>query len=370
MSFDIFFHRGAPSRNDIILAPTSLNNKNHLFISFFFIFFFFMTRGKAISPYIRAKIRERRSSGAKIHELMKEFQVSRQTVQRACKKPESKPKLRGRPYILSSSDRRRLAAQSRTHPTETAKQLAERLRISASECTIHRELNAKNFSSVRVRKTPQIPEAAIAKRLAFAREYLHKGNEFWKKVIFSDEKKWELKGNDGYVRVWRENANDYTFETNARHHPGIMVWGAICANGARYTQRIKPKMNASAYQNLLAQEVFDLDLANLPADFVFQQDNASIHNARSTMDFFRDHEIPVLTWPPYSPDLNIIENMWGLVSQKIYEGGREFKTSQELWDCVSHHFLSISDEVVGRLFQSMTDHLISVIANHGKRTCY
>ena len=129
-------------------------------------------------------------------------------------------------------------------------------------------------------------------------------------------------------------------------------------------------MNASAYQNLLAQEVFDLDLANLPANFVFQQDNASIHNARSMMDFFQDNKIPVLTWPPYSPDLNIIENMWGLVSQKIYEGGREFKTSQELWDCMSHHFLSISDEVVGRLFQSMTDHLISVIANHGKRTCY
>ena len=204
-----------------------------------------MGRGKAVSPYVKAKIREKRAAGAKIQELMKEFQVSRRTVQRACKSRTSKPKLRGRPYVLSPSDRRKLADRARRHPTETADQLRKKIGISASVRTIHHELIRRNFTSVRVRKMPQISESAIAKRLSFAREYLHKGNDFWKRVIFSDEKKWELHKNDGYVRVWKEGSADITFESDVRRYPGIMVWGAICENGARYIQRIRPKLKAA-----------------------------------------------------------------------------------------------------------------------------
>jgi transposase len=40
----------------------------------------------------------------------------------------------------------------------------------------------------------------------------------------------------------------------------------------------------------------------------FMQDNAPIHSAQKVQDWLRNHEIPVMTWPPYSPDLNPIEN--------------------------------------------------------------
>jgi hypothetical protein len=32
---------------------------------------------------------------------------------------------------------------------------------------------------------------------------------------------------------------------------------------------------------------------------------------------------------PYSPDLNIIENLWGIVSNKVYDYGKEYKTADE-----------------------------------------
>ena len=95
-----------------------------------------MGRGKAVPPYVKAKIREKRAAGAKIQELMNEFHVSCRTVHRACKLHNSKPKLRGRPFVLSSSDQRRLAARARRHPTETARQLAKKIGVSVSERTI------------------------------------------------------------------------------------------------------------------------------------------------------------------------------------------------------------------------------------------
>ncbi len=53
------------------------------------------------------------------------------------------------------------------------------------------------------------------------------------------------------------------------------------------------------------------------ADFIFQQDLAPAHSAKATITWFKDHGIPVLNWPANSPDLNPIENLWGIVKRKM-----------------------------------------------------
>ncbi len=44
------------------------------------------------------------------------------------------------------------------------------------------------------------------------------------------------------------------------------------------------------------------------ADFIFQQDLASAHTAKSTKSLLNEHGVGVLDWPANSPDLNI-ENL-------------------------------------------------------------
>ena len=53
------------------------------------------------------------------------------------------------------------------------------------------------------------------------------------------------------------------------------------------------------------------------ADFTFQQDLMPAHSARSTIRWLEDHGIEVLPWPANSPDLNPIENLWGLVKRRM-----------------------------------------------------
>ncbi len=44
-------------------------------------------------------------------------------------------------------------------------------------------------------------------------------------------------------------------------------------------------------------------------DFIFQQDLAPAHTAKSTKSWLNDHGVGVLDWPANSPDLNPIENL-------------------------------------------------------------
>ncbi len=69
------------------------------------------------------------------------------------------------------------------------------------------------------------------------------------------------------------------------------------------------KVNAAIYQDIL--EHFMLPSADKfygDADFIFQQDLALAHTAKSTKSWFNDHGVTLLDWPANSPDLNPIKN--------------------------------------------------------------
>ncbi len=53
------------------------------------------------------------------------------------------------------------------------------------------------------------------------------------------------------------------------------------------------------------------------ADFIFQQDLAPAHTAKGTKSWFNEHDVGVLDWPANSPNLNLIENIWGSVKRKM-----------------------------------------------------
>lgn len=115
----------------------------------------------------------------------------------------------------------------------------------------------------------------------------------------------------------------------------------------------------------------------LDFDSIFMQDNAPIHKARSVQAWFAEMGIELVDWPPYSPDLNPIENLWKILKAKIIElypklvtmkdnaTTKEYliRAAQEAWDL-------IEDALLDKLASGMQKRVDAIIAAGGWYTKY
>lgn len=123
----------------------------------------------------------------------------------------------------------------------------------------------KGIYSCWASRKPLLSSVNITKRLAFAKQM---ENYDWSKVVFSDEKMWRVRPCGERVKVWRKSRDrfhaDYTVKTVSRS-VGIMVWAAINSSGQVVWKRCPEKVNAEAYQDLLASAIHFIRPRYMPA---------------------------------------------------------------------------------------------------------
>ncbi len=120
------------------------------------------------------------------------------------------------------------------------------------------------------------------------------------------------------------------------------------------------------------------------ADFIFQQDLAPAHTAKSTKSWLNDHGVSVLDWPANSPDLNL-NSAWHGGDQFVallrwYGSPGFFDSGLQLicifWSLVSHFpcqeetWASIPPQQCHKLITSMPRRIETVIKAKGASTKY
>ena len=91
----------------------------------------------------------------------------------------------------------------------------------------------------------------------------------------------------------------------------IIIWTCMTFYGCGLLMKINGKVDQVLYK-----EILEVDLSSTicfynmdPRHFIFQQDNALIHNVKSMKQWFKQHTFGFLQWPAQSPNLNPIQHM-------------------------------------------------------------
>jgi hypothetical protein len=193
----------------------------------------------------------------------------------------------------------------------------------------------------------------------------------WQYTVFSDEKKFDLDGPDGYKNYWRDLRQPaQSFVRRQNGGGSVMVWGAFSARDMNELAVLRGRQYSGHYIYTVSEYMLPFAHLNHGADFVFQQDNASIHASHETTCFLQEQEVNTMVWPARSPDCNPIENVWSVMAAQVYAHGRQYRTVAKFEDAIYEAWNSIEQEYLLKLVESMPRRCLAVIKKKGGLTKY
>lgn len=239
--------------------------------------------------------------------------------------------------------------------------------------TIRRRLNENGFFNYIPARQTLLKAHHLANRIRFCEE--NYGRD-WDKVIFSDEKTFKSI-NDRASSLWRPHGDRYdpkyvqTVTLSGRITCG--VWGYITAGGPGEITPTSSRMNSDEYLSILGEILLPSMISmygESANEFIFMQDNASIHTSAVARSWFQSHpEVIQLRWPPCSPDLNPIENVW---SNMVYNWPQQgFRNRNEIIDTINMKWDDLrGTDYIPKLYNSMPTRMREVIHNNGNWCSY
>ena len=295
---------------------------------------------------------------------------SRTTISRVYREWSEKEKISserqlcGRKCLVDVRGQRRMGRLVRDDRKATITQITTRynqgMQNTISERTTHRTLKQMGYSSRRPHRVPLLSAKNRKQRLQFAQAHQNWTIEDWKNVAWSDESRFLLRHSDGRVRIWCKEHESMDpsclVSTVQAGGGGVMVWGIFSWHTLGPLVPIEHRLNATAYLSIVADHVHPFMTTVYPSsDGYFQQDNAPCHKAQIISDWFLEHdnEFTLLKWPPQSPDLNPIEQLWDVVEWEIRIMDVQPTNLQQLRDAIMSIWTKISEECFQHLVESM-----------------
>ncbi|KAJ8879843.1 hypothetical protein PR048_020460 [Dryococelus australis] len=126
---------------------------------------------------------------------------------------------------------------------------------------------------------------------------------------------------------------------------------------------VRGSMNTEAYCNILGNEMLSTLWRFYGMDpCYFQDDNASCHVSRATMQWHADNNVRRLDWPAQSPDFNPIKHLWDELDRWVRARQARPKSISQLMEWLREEWRRIPVDVLQTLVESVPDRVAAVIA--------
>ena len=244
--------------------------------------------------------------------------------------------------------------------------------VNVSRQTVSRRLQEIGLFNRTPRKKPLVCSKNNKKRLEFANRYVIWTYENWAKVFFSDESQFNLFGNDGKNNVKRRIGERLSAKWTKKIFKfgggSVLVFGMFSSQGTTSLVQLQTCVNAQIYKNIVQDHVVPI-IQNSGFDrTTFMQDNAPCHKAKVVMSYLSEQDFEIMGWPPQSPDLNPIENLWKTLGVKVIE--RNPSNTEDLWVKLQKEWSKIIIEDCQELIRFCSRRCEAVIESKGSFTKY
>lgn len=266
----------------------------------------------------------------------------------------------GRPKKITGTAANVIGQQIRRNPQITRQSLVEKLAekgVKVSKDTVGRYLHRLGYKNSLPIATPMLTAEHKRKRVEWAKKHL---DDDWSRTVFTDETSFQLFRNT--ITQWYKHSRP--FRPLPKNRQKIHAWGGFSSCVATSLYCFTGKMNAEFFVGILQEQLPEIKEV-MGDDWRLQQDNDPKHTSRLAKKFLQENVPAVMDWPSNSPDLNPIENLWGLVKRNVEK--RKPKNLDDLEKFMIEEWELIPDEVINNLVMSMRARCEEVIKVKGER---
>ena len=219
-----------------------------------------------------------------------------------------------RPKVTSeiASRVKELLTSTTTATLGTTQQALEREDVFLGRTTIPRIARSERLSSQKIKLRPEIVFTERISRLRFG--YAERvdplsDDELW----FLDETGFNMHVSP--LRCWSEVGNTPVQPVQPSKQANLSVLMRITSDGIKHFTMKDGAYRAEDFVEFV-QELAEQFPQLQHGEACLIMDNARIHHARQATQYLADNNIKHIYLPPYSPDLNPIENVFGVLKKR------------------------------------------------------
>jgi transposase len=308
-----------------------------------------------------------------ITRIAKKLRLSHSTVSKVIKnyeksknfEPKRKP---GAPRTTSKKQDQKIIALTENPKIFTSKDINQYLQksdINISDQTVRNRLKEGNATYSTLKTQPLLNKTHISKRLQFAQANLDRD---WSNVIFADESTFCIYSYP--LKAWGTDKARKTRKI-VKHPSKLHVWGCFCSHG--FGKLITFESTLDSFKMI---EIYEKGLLSTSQyyfgpnndNWILCEDNDPKHRSKMVASFKASKDIIAMDWPSCSPDLNPIENVWGVLKKKLAK--KQLTSIRSLKRELLKEWDTLTKEEALNYVTSMKNRLQMVIHNHGNHIPY